>query len=115
MLVPILRILFSASRNPALVLALYPFLRYRKRDLSHSRFLEIGLEREPGTVPSKVDGREFSDERQIQRFEDWRPHILSVAALAHGQGRIELVTTKRPAFEQAAIVGVIATDLVSCQ
>ena len=35
--------------------------------------------------------------------------------LAHRQGRIELITTERPALEQAPIVGVIATDLVSGQ
>ena len=44
-------------------LALHSFLRYWKRDLRHTRFLEIGLEREPDAVPAKYGWRKFGDER----------------------------------------------------
>ena len=44
-------------------LALHSFLRYRKRDLRHTRFLEIGLEGEPDAVPAKYGWRKFGDER----------------------------------------------------
>ena len=49
--------------NVRSVLPLHSFLRYWKRDLRHTRFLEIGLEREPDAVPAKYGWRKFGDER----------------------------------------------------
>ena len=53
----------SALCNAHSVLALHSFLRYWKRDLRHTRFLEIGSEREPDAVPAKFGWRKFGDER----------------------------------------------------
>ena len=59
--------------------------------------------------------RELVDQPQIQGFEYRMPRLNPLSATADREPWIDLVPTVRNAFEELAIVGIIAIDLVSRQ